>query len=113
MKLEQKLFFSSFLRYMIVSNLKLNYTAWAFILSQWGFNSLQQSAMSISQFLLIFLQVSFNVCIELAMHNSRTKPQGYEGSPHEQGRARRADSLVRMRSVFFAWSQKLGDNDDE
>ena len=32
MKLKQKLFYSSVLRYMIVSNLKLNYTVWAFLL---------------------------------------------------------------------------------
>ena len=32
-KLEKKLFYSSFLRYMIVSNLKLNYTTWAFLIS--------------------------------------------------------------------------------
>ena len=38
-KLEKKLFYSSFLRYMIVSNLKLNYTTWAFLISQWSFNT--------------------------------------------------------------------------
>ena len=32
-KLEKKLFYSSFLRYMIVSNLKLNFTTWAFLMS--------------------------------------------------------------------------------
>ena len=32
-KLEKKLFYSSFLRYMIVSNLKLNFTIWAFLIS--------------------------------------------------------------------------------
>ena len=39
-KLEKKLFYSSFLRYMIVSNLKLNFTAWAFLVAQWNFNTL-------------------------------------------------------------------------
>ena len=33
LKLEKKLFYSSFLRYMIVSNLKLNFTTWAFLLN--------------------------------------------------------------------------------
>ena len=37
LKLEKKLFYSSFLRYMIVSNLKLNYTTWAFLISQYSF----------------------------------------------------------------------------
>lgn len=36
-KLKKKLFYSSFLRYMIVSNMKLNYTAWAFLLSSFSF----------------------------------------------------------------------------
>ena len=39
-KLEKKLFYSSFLRYMIVSNLKLNFTTWAFLISQWSFESI-------------------------------------------------------------------------
>ena len=39
-KLEKKLFYSSFLRYMIVSNLELNFTAWAFLISQWSFESI-------------------------------------------------------------------------
>ena len=39
-KLERKLFYSSFLRYMIVSNLELNFTAWAFLISQWSFESI-------------------------------------------------------------------------
>ena len=39
-KLEKKLFYSSFLRYMIVSNLELNFTAWAFLISQWSFDSI-------------------------------------------------------------------------
>ena len=40
LKLEKKLFYSSFLRYMIVSNLKLNYTAWAFLIAQFSFNTI-------------------------------------------------------------------------
>ena len=31
-KLQEKLFYSSFLRYMIVSNLKLTYTVWGFFI---------------------------------------------------------------------------------
>ena len=67
MKLEQKLFFRSFLRYMIASNLELNFTAWAFILSQWGFNSLQQGAMSVFQLLLIFILFLWPAFIVLLM----------------------------------------------
>lgn len=37
--LEKKLFYSSFLRYLIVSNLKLTYTVWAFLLAKGGFDS--------------------------------------------------------------------------
>ena len=38
-RLERKLFYSSFLRYMIVSNLKLNFTLWAFLASTWSFDT--------------------------------------------------------------------------
>lgn len=39
-KLEEKLFYSSILRYMIVSNLKLNYTISAFLISKSSFETL-------------------------------------------------------------------------
>ena len=39
-KLEKKLFYSSFLRYMIVSNMKLNYTVWAFLIGSGSFATL-------------------------------------------------------------------------
>ena len=45
-KLEKKLFYSSFLRYLIVSNLKLNYTIWAFLLAQGSYNSLKDGALT-------------------------------------------------------------------
>ena len=35
-KMEEKLFYSSFLRYMIVSNLKLTYTVWGFFILTTG-----------------------------------------------------------------------------
>ena len=47
LKLEKKLFFSSFLRYMIVSNLKLNYTTWAFLLNEWSFETISSGSKSI------------------------------------------------------------------
>ena len=43
-KLEKKLFYSSFLRYLIVSNLKLNFTTWAFLISKWSFESFKEGA---------------------------------------------------------------------
>ena len=43
-KLEKKLFYSSFLRYMIVSNLKLNFTTWAFLIAQFSFDSIASGA---------------------------------------------------------------------
>ena len=46
LKLEKKLFYSSFLRYMIVSNLKLNYTTWAFLISQWSFDTFSKGVHS-------------------------------------------------------------------
>ena len=45
--LEKKLFYSSFLRYLIVSNLKLNYTIWAFLLAKGGFESVSGGAQTI------------------------------------------------------------------
>lgn len=42
--LEKKLFYSSFLRYLIVSNLKLTYTIWAFLLGKASFNSVSEGA---------------------------------------------------------------------
>ena len=38
-KLAEKLFFNSFLRYMIVSNLKLNYTIWGFLIFYYSFET--------------------------------------------------------------------------
>ena len=42
--LEKKLFYSSFLRYMIVSNLKLTYTNFAFLLSSYSFATTMEGA---------------------------------------------------------------------
>ena len=47
LKLEKKLFYSSFLRYMIVSNLKLNFTTWAFLLNEWSFATFSSGSKSI------------------------------------------------------------------
>ena len=54
MKLEKKLFYSSFLRYMIVSNLKLNFTTWAFLISQWSFETFSKGAQTSIKVLVIF-----------------------------------------------------------
>ena len=56
--LEKKLFYSSFLRYMIVSNLKLNYTAWAFLISHWSYKSATEGIKS-----TLFLLSIFGICI--------------------------------------------------
>ena len=40
--LQKKLFYSSILRYMIVSNLKLNYTTWAFLIATGSFTSIRE-----------------------------------------------------------------------
>ena len=53
MKLEKKLFYSSFLRYMIVSNLKLNYTTWAFLISQFSFSTISSGIKTSVQILII------------------------------------------------------------
>ena len=47
-KLKQKLFFSSFLRYMIVSNIKLNYTIWAFLIGSGSFTTIASSLATAS-----------------------------------------------------------------
>ena len=57
-KLEKKLFYSSFLRYMIVSNLKLNFTTWAFLISQWSFETFTKGTQSI-----VKLSVLIGICL--------------------------------------------------
>ena len=52
-KLEKKLFYSSFLRYMIVSNLKLNYTTWAFLISQFSFATVTGGIKTTAQIVII------------------------------------------------------------
>ena len=47
LKLEKKLFYSGFLRYMIVSNLKLNFTTWAFLLNEWSFATVSSGSKSV------------------------------------------------------------------
>ena len=37
--IEKKLFYSSFYRYLIISNLKLTYTLWAFLIAAWSFST--------------------------------------------------------------------------
>ena len=46
-KLKKKLFYSSFLRYMLTSNLKLNFTVWAFLLSSWSFSSFSSAFQTV------------------------------------------------------------------
>ena len=53
-KLEEKLFYAAFLRYMIVSNLKLTYTIWAFLIGMWGFVTLQSSLSSLAYVIVLF-----------------------------------------------------------
>ena len=53
-KLEKKLFYSSFLRYLIVSNLKLNFTTWAFLISKWSFESFKEGAQTFIMSSVIF-----------------------------------------------------------
>ena len=57
-KLKKKLFYSSFLRYMIVSNLKLNFTIWAFLVSQGSFETIIKGATTV-----IYLLILFGICI--------------------------------------------------
>ena len=52
-KLEKKLFYSSFLRYMIISNLKLTFTTWAFLMSQWSFETISGGAQTSVKILVI------------------------------------------------------------
>ena len=52
-KLEKKLFYSSFLRYMIISNLKLTFTTWAFLMSQWSFETISGGAQTTVKILVI------------------------------------------------------------
>ena len=57
-KLEKKLFYSSFLRYMIVSNLKLNYTIWAFLIGSGSFATLSSSLKTSA-----YICVIIGICI--------------------------------------------------
>ena len=56
--LDKKLFYSGVLRYMIVSNHKLTYTAFGFFVSSLAFTTLAQKGMTIGcGLVLIFLLV--------------------------------------------------------
>ena len=56
--LHKKLFYSSILRYMIISNHKLTYTAFGFFVSSLAFTTLTQKGMTIGcAFVLLFLIV--------------------------------------------------------
>ena len=68
LKLEKKLVYSSFLRYMIVSNLKLTFTLWAFLISTWNFESIKngfQSSIYVSMILLLCIWPLFVVMFML------------------------------------------------
>ena len=68
-KIEKKLFYSSFYRYMIISNLKLTVTMWGFLLASWSFDTFSKGASSIGYtigillllvwplFIMIFLEI--------------------------------------------------------
>ena len=57
-RLEKKLFYSSFLRYMIVSNLKLNFTIWAFLISSYSFDTFTQGAQT-----TVYILMLLGICI--------------------------------------------------
>ena len=53
LKLERKLFYGSFHRYMIISNLKLTYTIWAFLCLTASLTSIKNKAIS-TVYMLLF-----------------------------------------------------------
>ena len=57
--LEKKLCHSGWLKYLIVSNLKLNYTIWAFLLAKGGFETVSQGVLTIVQLLLLTVLIIF------------------------------------------------------
>ena len=71
LKLEKKLFFSSFLRYMIVSNLKLNYTAWAFLIAQFSFNTIASGTRTSVWILILVLIILWPLFIFILMFKNQ------------------------------------------
>ena len=65
--LEKKLFYSSMLRYMIVSNLKLNYTTWAFLISTGSFASITEGVQTSVKILVIIGLIVFPVFVMVFM----------------------------------------------
>ena len=45
--IEKKLFFNSFYRYLIISNLKLTYTLWAFLIAAYSFSTTMETVQTI------------------------------------------------------------------
>ena len=58
LKLEEKLFYAALVRYMIVSNLKLTFTIWAFLIGMWGFQSFNNSLSTLA-YTIAFLAIWF------------------------------------------------------
>ena len=56
--LQKKLFYGSFIRYMIVSNLKVNYTVTAFLVSSWSFATFMSGIVT-SGFIIALIGICF------------------------------------------------------
>ena len=65
--LEKKLFYSSFLRYLIVSNLKLNYTIWAFLVATGNFTSFKDGVLTTLLMCMLLILLLFPLFIMVFM----------------------------------------------
>lgn len=65
--LRKKLFYHSFIRYMIVSNLKFNYTITAFLISSWSFATFFDGIRSYGYVLAMTAAVGFPIFIMVFM----------------------------------------------
>lgn len=61
--LEKKLFYNSFYRYMIISNLKLTYTLWGFLIAAFSFASTIATVTTIGYMIAISLLCAWPVFI--------------------------------------------------
>jgi len=66
-KLHEKLFYNSFLRYMIVSNLKLNYTIWGFLIFYYSFESHKSMAITCVLMAALYFLVCYPVLIMIGL----------------------------------------------
>lgn len=68
--LEKKLFYNSFYRYMIVSNLKLTYTLWGFLIAAYSFETWMSTVQTIGYFFGLALLIVWPMFIMIYLQKN-------------------------------------------